>query len=336
MNNAASLPYHLRVNKAIDRNLFVDLLKYVGKQFDFNNYVYIGMGGPFLEDFKLLHSNFIFKNMISIDSDDKTVERQLFNRPFSCMDIRKESSGSFIATYDFPDPTIIWLDYTSFKIYDQLNEILSLVSNLYHGDLVKITLNANVDNLDNEIEDHCDICKFLEMPAEKKCEARLKAFKNKMNEFAPSTLGKDDFTSLHFSTCLLRCLYTACERGLEGKDNLCFQPLSAFDYADGQRMLSACGMILDKSKRDEFIGKTKIDSWSEKSLSWEDVLSINVPDLSAKERLAIESDLPGTMINQIMDKFSFCVPGNEREAKCKMCNFMRYYRQYPHYSRVLY
>ena len=46
-------PYHLRPNKAIDRFLLVDLLRHVPYE-ERKRYEYIGLGGPFLEDFKIM------------------------------------------------------------------------------------------------------------------------------------------------------------------------------------------------------------------------------------------------------------------------------------------
>lgn len=336
MNNGASIPYHLRVNKAIDRNLFMDLLKCVGKCFDLKDYVYIGMGGPFLEDFKSLHANFIFKDMVSIDCDQTTTFRQQFNKPFSCINILNESSGSFITRYDFSDPTITWFDYTSFETYNQLNEVQSLISNLNQGDCIKITLNANASNLDNKIKPRCNACEFSGLLATEKNKARQDVFMDIINDFAPQCFNDDAFLSCNFPTTLLKCLHVACKRGIREGSGLYFQPLSAFEYADGQRMLSACGIILESKSGSEFLEKSGINLWSGKSLGWENALSISVPDLSVRERLALESELPGATVDQIIKDYPFFVPNNNSKAKKELRNFIQYYRQYPHYSRVLY
>jgi hypothetical protein len=54
MSTGGSIPYHLRQNKAIDRNLFTDLLSRIGRYKNISDYTYYGFGGPYMEDFKVL------------------------------------------------------------------------------------------------------------------------------------------------------------------------------------------------------------------------------------------------------------------------------------------
>ena len=50
------IPYHLRPGKAVDRKLFIESLQLMSRRLQVENYTYIGFGGPFLEDFKQIHS----------------------------------------------------------------------------------------------------------------------------------------------------------------------------------------------------------------------------------------------------------------------------------------
>ena len=54
--SGSSLPYRLRPNKAVDRELFLSLLMRLTPKLGLEKYHYVGLGGPFLEDFRLLHS----------------------------------------------------------------------------------------------------------------------------------------------------------------------------------------------------------------------------------------------------------------------------------------
>ena len=65
--SGGTVPYHLRQNKAIDRSLFIDLLARLNRCRDISDYTYIGFGGPFLEDFKSVHSFTGISKMISIE-----------------------------------------------------------------------------------------------------------------------------------------------------------------------------------------------------------------------------------------------------------------------------
>ena len=64
MSKASSLPYKLRPNKAVDRELFLSLLCRLGAHLMVERYKYIGLGGPFLEDFRLLHKRTGIKEML--------------------------------------------------------------------------------------------------------------------------------------------------------------------------------------------------------------------------------------------------------------------------------
>ena len=72
--------YHLRLNKSIDRLLFIDIIKAFNIFFDVHQYRYIGLGGPYLEDFKLLSYTFPEMKMISLESDVETYRRQVFHK----------------------------------------------------------------------------------------------------------------------------------------------------------------------------------------------------------------------------------------------------------------
>ena len=81
--NRSFIPYHLRQNKAIDRNLFIELLRMINRRFLIRKYEYISMGGPFLEDFKGIHASTGISKMTSFEMDRNTFLRQKFNRHLS-------------------------------------------------------------------------------------------------------------------------------------------------------------------------------------------------------------------------------------------------------------
>ena len=144
-----NVPYQLRPNKFVERQLFLDLLDFVRVWNGPSHYIYASMGGRFLEDFKLVNDRFAIEQMISIELDETTWNRQRFNR-LGFIDCRKQSSGEFIADLDLlmqnnkQSRMIVWLDYAiANKRGEQLGEFRQLVSKLASGDVAKITLNAN-------------------------------------------------------------------------------------------------------------------------------------------------------------------------------------------------
>ena len=112
--SGSDLAYHLRPNKAIDRNLFISLLERIGRVRNISAYEYIGFGGPMLEDYKALHADLRISRMHSIERNTETFKRQQFNRPASFIKLHEIESGEFFRTHQFHDKgTIVWLDYTA-------------------------------------------------------------------------------------------------------------------------------------------------------------------------------------------------------------------------------
>ena len=149
--SGSNLAYHLRPNKAIDRNLFIAILERVGRVRNISGYEYIGFGGPMLEDYKALHAALRISRMHSIERDENTYRRQRFNRPASFVTLHNLHSDEFFRQHEFHEGgSVVWLDYTDSQLRSQLDEFASVVSKLDCYDVVKVTLNANPANLGSE------------------------------------------------------------------------------------------------------------------------------------------------------------------------------------------
>lgn len=142
--SGASLPYHLRPNKAIDRYAFLELLSKIDRYSSISDYKYIGFGGHSLEDFKYIHSRFGLGNMLSIEEDADVYNRQKFNRPHNCIDCLQQSSSTFIDDFQRTQKTIIWLDYVRPKeLLQQIEEFQATIRKLELLDIIKITVNSH-------------------------------------------------------------------------------------------------------------------------------------------------------------------------------------------------
>lgn len=67
-------------------------------------------------------------------------------------------------------------------------------------------------------------------------------------------------------------------------------------------------------------------------------MHISVPTLSAKERIKLDELLPSAskdqvVIKKLRSKLGY-VPGKETDA-AELANYARYYRAFPHFSRVI-
>lgn len=326
MASGTSIPYHLRPNKAVERGLFIESLRKMALAFNISEYQYIGFGGPFLEDFKSLHNELKIKDMICIEVDDNVRKRQLFNRPLSCVNILNEpcSSTSFINEHNFEKESLVWLDFVSFNdLYQQLADVQQLISVLAAGDIFKVTLNANSSNLGNSDK-------------EENLQAyRLQKFKDLVTpEYEPMSMEEDDFASKNFPNILLQSFKRAVAAGIASEPKLEVVPISAFVYEDGQKMLTATGVIVEKNKIDDFFERSRIQHWPYYSPTWDDPSNISLPSLSVRERLLVEQLLPDGTCEEVMSKLGYFVGSKEADAKSQMANFIDYYRAFPWFGKV--
>jgi hypothetical protein len=325
MSAGGSIPYHLRQNKAIERNLFVDLLARIGRFRNISDYSYIGFGGPFLEDFKHLHSALRISKMVSLEMDRNVYQRQKFNKPLSCIELRNETSDEFLSDYEFEsaDGSIVWFDYATPNITSQLTEVQRLTAKLGHGDVFKVTLNANPASLGNPT-DGSDLREY-----------RARAVMRKLSSYSPAQVTADDVTPKNYPSVLLHALMSAAKHGLEGDPGLIVQPLTAFVYSDGQQMLTMTGILLREDEVEPFLTETRLRHWTFFNETCRTPVSISVPALSAKERVHIESMLPGATVDDINENLQFYAGSTERIAGEEMENFINFYRLFPWYSRVV-
>jgi hypothetical protein len=324
MSGGSSIPYHLRQNKAIERNLFVDLLSRIGRYYNISDYAYIGFGGPFLEDFKHIHSSLRIRKMISLEVSANVFERQKFNRPVSCVELLHKSSGAFLTEHDFNEQTAIWFDYAiPSETGIQLAETQRLVAKLNHGDVFKITLNATPETL-GKPKDGSDLREY-----------RLAQAQDRLGDYAPGSMAVDDISFKNYPKTLLAALHRAAQLGVESSPRLRVQPLTAFVYSDGQQMITATGIVLFPSERERFMQKTRLAHWPFSNFEWKAPKSISVPAMSVKERLEVESLLPEHDTQQIFENLGYYIGADGEEATGLMRNFVDFYRLYPWYSRVV-
>jgi hypothetical protein len=102
MNNNNNIiqppPYHLRLNKAVDRFLLIELLRKLDERLPIaftKESVYCGFGGPYLEDIRLFHEYFPNMKLYSIEKDEELHKRQLFHKPCNKVELQKLNTMNF-------------------------------------------------------------------------------------------------------------------------------------------------------------------------------------------------------------------------------------------------
>ena len=323
-----TIPYHLRQNKAVDRYAFIELLAKIDRCSSIDEYHYIGFGGHSLEDFKYLHDRFNLSTMTSIEVDEEVFKRQSFNQPYSCIDRLNQDSSDFINTYHRKKNTIIWLDYVEpSKLRIQIEEFQKVIKKLDVYDIIKITLNANpASYIEDKRENNTNIQKL-----------RIDYLKDMLGEedlFPSADITERMMTRQKFPHALTLILKYASNLAIIGNKDIFFQPLTCFSYADGQQMVTITGIILEREQIEDFFDKTCLKTWELSNIDWSMPYSIDIPDLTIRERLYIDQLLPNSTPEEIQKKLGFNFGSSEKSLKM-LKTYIMFYRQSPYFSRIL-
>jgi hypothetical protein len=282
--------YHLRTNKAASRQIFVKALRRLETclGLDLSTYVYCGLGGPFLEDFRLMHREWYGMGMVSFESDPEVYKRQVFHQFATNLKLEP-------ATFDankLPEGSkwVVWLDYTNFRI-EELDLVADTLGKVGVGDIVKVTVPLFGLPTAN---------KFLgEMvPREESSKAKeqqlLDDFRTKFGSCLPSDFTRADLTRENFPRLVARMLRLAIERGLGLGSTRVFCPIYASTYKDSTLMLNVAGVVLEKNAVTVTQVEASFRDWPLGFSSWDtgSILDISLPDLTAKERMELEKHLP--------------------------------------------
>ena len=314
-------PYHLKVNKAIDRFLLMELLHKIMARggIDITEYTYYGFGGPFLEDFRLIHGRCPEIDIVSIERDLDTFKRQQFHRFSTRLDLKREKFDSFVAHFSSTGREIFWLDYTNLelKCFDSFKSVLQKVS---ERSVVKITVRAELpSNAGSNSQ---------------RRERKWREFQQTYNDFLPDTARRDDIERLeNFLNLLLAMFELASQQSFAPCGGTLFQPLVSSYYKDQTRMLSITGIVC---KKDELLDiKDWFNDWKFLNLEWNAPRNIDVPILSIKERLHLERELPtgdvtGTTLSNALD---YKIADEEDHIE-QMKQYEDFHQYYPFFARI--
>jgi len=334
--SGASVAYYLRPNKHVERHLFVDLLDHVNQWRPLSKYLYVGFGGIYFEDFKLLHGHFNMAKMLSIENQEWVYERQKFNVPYGCIQPEQLDSADFVQGLDKlrtkykAENILCWLDYSaSAKLPEQLNEIRGLIPKLLPGDILKVTLPASPTALASRREDEAD----AELH-----ERRLEVLRTRLGtQFLPEGVAPEQMNERDYPSVLTAAFRRAVSQAMQESVDNVFQPLGSYVYKDMTQIVTFTAILLRNSEVQDFLDKTEIAGFELGGSSWQ-VLRIDVPDLSLREKLKLDQIIftkrgkrkPAAVQTKMRLKFA-----PDIDVSRKMIDsYIKFYRYYPHYYRV--
>lgn len=326
--------YHLRPNKVIDRGIFIELLNNINRERPVESYTYAGFGSYSFEDFRAIHNELHIKKMISIERDENTFLRQKFNKPIKCIRPRKQSSDLFVSTYDIKGNAIIWLDYEEpGELRSQVQEFETLLPKLREYDILRVTVNANPDELYSSERGRGENLGTKEINVQ-----RLKRLIDRVgSDYLPH--GVDAIHTTESNLPLLYCevFRLAVARSMKSTVGTGFLPLLILSYADTRhQMLTITGIILREIPKREFLRETKLQNWPYRARTWEDVHAIRVPALTMAEKIYIDKRLPSNGVKRVHSGLGFLFDEEPAVSIERVKEYAKFYKHYPTFVRIEY
>ena len=323
------IPYQLRPNKFIDRQMLLELLTHLVVPRGPEKYVYVSMGGRHLVDHYAIYNKLGIEALFSFDVSANEVARQKFNRPTGdtiCVELNSSNLPSEIDAIleRFPKKRnlIVWLDYTTADRRAQFQEAVQTLIRLKHGDIFRITLNANHQTLGG--------AEWKENDAVGPAEYRADRLRLQIGEYLPTDVTTISDTEL--PAILARCIGLATDAAKALKPALRFTPVLITSYRDGTRMLTVTCAVSEVDHTEKF----PIDvfgRWKFACRGWNDIQQIYAPVLSLKEQYRLDANLHYGA-KRMLAALNF-LPGKDETASLNAIKSYRsFHRYYPTFRHI--
>jgi hypothetical protein len=262
--------WQFRPAKQIQRLVAVDVMRKLAHFEPLHEYRYVGMGGYEFVDFDLAHRALGVHRMVSIE--DKIKEERLeFNRPSPEIELKIGTSNEVLPTLALDGPLIVWMDYCGRLNHNVLQDVLLLGEKLQAGSMLMVTVNAHAGDPDAE---------------------RLEELVTRVgtDRVPLDVAGDKDLDGWATAAVQRRILLTELKAGLANRsDGARFAQVLNVQYRDTQPMQTLGGVFVDPGHEAKF---TAADFNSlDHVQTGDEPLRIKVPILTAREVLALESQL---------------------------------------------
>lgn len=315
--------YSLRPAKNIERKMMGEAFARLAPLCPLSKYRYIGFGSEFFNDFALYHETLGIRDMLSIEHDVDRVPRCEFNRPYKCIKVEPGTASEVLPKLKWEPRSIVWLDYLDRLKHSVLEDISLVVSAASSGSLLVWSVNAQPWEDGPDEADGKHVAK-ADLPAH-----RIKKLRDTVwpklvpDEWVKEPLAKWGLAAVYHKLIGAEIDRVLADRNASAKpaDKLTFQQCFHFRYADGQRMLTVGGVILNSADAaslgaDPFGGLPFIRKT-------DDAFEIKPPVLTGREVRHLSQLFPH---DESTTKFESWLTHDEIE------NFRQVYRYYPVYA----
>ncbi|ASP33679.1 hypothetical protein CHH27_10825 [Labrenzia sp. VG12] len=237
------------------------------------------MGGPQMTDQIAMYRRNGISKLYSFDAEQNIVLRQRFNAPTHETICEAHSAAELPAKLDDisykldVDRVIVWFDYTGARQRGvQLAEFQSLLKSLSSGDIARIAMDASLppEKFKSELPENIRNQHF---PAMKALLAR------ELGEYHPEDFELESQNDM--PRYLSKCIEHLCDRAAEMDPNgeVSFCPMLQTCYTDSVPMFTVTILVQDANKT-----PAAPDGFSYLANDWGDIESLEVPELTAREK----------------------------------------------------
>lgn len=306
--------YSLRQNKSIERSIVFDGARLLADRLRLQDLVYVGFGSVWFSDFHQAHRQLDITTMLSIEADEVTHARAVYNAPYRTVEVVKGLSNEVLPGLLEREeirerPWVVWLDYD--KVLDELKleELGKLVVALPPDSFLVTTFSATGGP-------------YGKQPASRP--ARLKQL---FGSVAPEGLDVDDYKDEALARVLAQTTQDFLLKQAVDYSRLgSYVPAFRLTYKDGTPMVTVGGFLPSVANRAEAVAATA-------DASWLGILdqTIDTPPLTAKESLALQEALP--VATAPLTRADVQAMGFDLEDG-QVDSFQRHYLRYPTFSQL--
>ncbi len=333
---AFGVNYALRPHKFVDRRVFVEVLTRYSNFRRIEDYVYVGLGSFAMEDHKMIHAAFETPILISLETNSEVVARQRFNAPLACIKPSQYSTDDFVVRKEkiFREfrvnpaaNAIVWFDMTdasSIRVHlDTFGQLLR-VSEI--GDVLRITVDVDGKTLGRSATEETQ--KDLQ-------ERRFANLQELLGEqLKPGATANALGKRLGVAEIILHAFRIVSEDAFREVKSRRFEPISLTTYADGHRMLSVTGILIEPDRLEACRRQMHLQSVPGGVNSWDELVSIQIPQLTVWEKLTLDRSVHKKSPSQLAKELKFRLHETISTSEL-LSGYAKFQRFYPSFRHVL-
>ena len=316
-----SIDYSLRPGKYVERRMLSEALRKLHPFAAIDSYRYIGMGSIWFTDFAHFHRTLGITDMVSIEREAQHKARFEFNKPFASIELRFKSTTVELPQLDWSIRSITWLDYDDRLVKSMLADARVVAGRACPGSV--LILSAQVEGPPLAMKQDED---------GEETEREVDGIEDLRQRYGAGSVPNDatdaDLKGWALATLVRKMFVLEIEdeiakrnAGRPPNQKLEFRQFVAFEYADGAKMTTIGGIIIDQGQQ------ALLQSCGFDALPFyrggADAVRLTVPILTPREMRFLDAKLPVLAGQELLPE---PIPGRDAASYAAL------YRYLPNFS----